>query len=159
MRGIAHGEHIERELDLLITRRDAQRRLTEGELWRESQTRHEAKRREVNRLAWCAHFERMRAIHRLLADEYDSKLKALGEGAVVSAPMRRNKAGRRALHGHRWAVANPLLPARPRACRGGATPQGRARADPTPNSRISSGSLELSRTTYLAARSSEVPRR
>jgi hypothetical protein len=57
---ITHSEHVEKELDLLITRRDVQRRQTEGErleeeLWRESERRHEAKRREENRLAWCEH--------------------------------------------------------------------------------------------------------
>ena len=83
---IPHSEHVEKELDLLIPRRDVQRRQTEGErleeeLWRESERRHEAKRREENRLAWCEHYQHMRTLHWGLGDEYDAKLKRLEESA------------------------------------------------------------------------------
>ncbi len=79
---VTRGEHVEKELDLLITRRHEKRRKTEGErleeeLWRESERRHEAKRREANRLAWCEHYQRMRTLHWDLADEYTAKLERL----------------------------------------------------------------------------------
>ena len=46
---ITRGEHVEKELDLLITRRDEERRAEEGdrraeEMWAESQRRHDAHR-------------------------------------------------------------------------------------------------------------------
>jgi len=83
---ITHGEHVEKELALLITRRDAQRRQTEGErleeeLWRESERRHAEHRREANRVVWCEHYRHMRAIHWGLGAEYDRKLKGLEETA------------------------------------------------------------------------------
>ena len=82
-RDIRQGEKVEKELDILITRRHEKRRQAEGErqeeeLWRESERRHAEQRREENRLAWCEHFERMRTLHGALADEYDGKLKRLG---------------------------------------------------------------------------------
>jgi hypothetical protein len=83
---IRRGEHVEKELNLLISRRHEKRRKTEGErreeeLWRESERRHEAKRREEYRLAWCEHYHRMRTLHWGLADEYTAKLERLEETA------------------------------------------------------------------------------
>ena len=54
---ITRGEHVEKELDLLITRRDEERRAEEGdrraeEMWAESQRRHDAHRGAENRAAW-----------------------------------------------------------------------------------------------------------
>ena len=55
---IAAGEHVEFELDAFISRRDKQRRQTEGkrrseEAWQESERRYNTRQREANRLAWC----------------------------------------------------------------------------------------------------------
>jgi hypothetical protein len=50
-------------------------------MWAESVARFNARQREENRVAWCAHFERMRTLHWGLADEYDEKLKRLEESA------------------------------------------------------------------------------
>ncbi len=56
-REIAAGEAVEKELDSFISRRDAQRRRTEGdraeeEEWMKSERRHDAHRRAENRAAW-----------------------------------------------------------------------------------------------------------
>jgi hypothetical protein len=55
---VARGEFVEGELDTFIERRDTQRRETEGErlereLWAESVTRYNARRRAENEAAWC----------------------------------------------------------------------------------------------------------
>jgi hypothetical protein len=74
------------ELDrLLMERRDTERRKTQGErleeeLWAESVARYNAHREAENRLAWCEHFRRMRAVHWGLGDEYDAKLRDLENG-------------------------------------------------------------------------------
>jgi hypothetical protein len=59
---VARGEAVEKELDLMIRRRDDKRVESEGEraaeeLWAESERRHAERRREVNRLAWCRYHE------------------------------------------------------------------------------------------------------
>ena len=62
---IAKGEAVEAEIDVLISRRDAERRKSEGEwaaedLWRASERRQEALRREEEdrgRLVICRHLE------------------------------------------------------------------------------------------------------
>ena len=56
---ISHGEHVEKELDLLITRRHEKRRAEEGErraeeMWAESERRHDALRRANNAAAWLS---------------------------------------------------------------------------------------------------------
>ena len=53
----ARGEKVELELDAFITKRDAQRRRTEGErpveeIWMESERRYEENRRRENQAAW-----------------------------------------------------------------------------------------------------------
>ncbi len=51
------------------------------ELWAESVRRHNERRREENRAAWCEHYALMRTLHWGLGDEYDAKLKRLEESA------------------------------------------------------------------------------
>ena len=85
---ISRGEHVEKELDLLITRRDAQRRQTEGErrdeeLWRESESRYEVKRREEMRLLWLDY-------HREAAERARRNLKALIARHEAAAEMLEN---------------------------------------------------------------------
>jgi hypothetical protein len=83
---ITHSEHVEKELDLIISRRDAQRRKTEGErleegLWRESERRHAEHRREQNRLAWLdyhrAAAERTRRTLEALISDHETKAEKL----------------------------------------------------------------------------------
>jgi hypothetical protein len=62
----APGESVEQELTAFIEKRDKQRRQTEGErateeAWMASERRHDALRREENRLAWHEFHERQAA--------------------------------------------------------------------------------------------------
>jgi len=64
-RAIASGERAEAGLDQFISRRDERRRQNEGErspeaLWRVSERRHEALRRDEMRVAW-SEYHRARA--------------------------------------------------------------------------------------------------
>jgi len=68
-RDISHGEHLEKELDLLVTRRNDQRREAEGhrpseEMYEESCRRHAEQRREANHAAWAAYHRGQAARHR-----------------------------------------------------------------------------------------------
>jgi hypothetical protein len=70
---VARGGAVEKEVDLMIRRRDDKRRETEGErrvreLWAESEARHADKRREENRLAWCTFHEDQAARHRAVLE-------------------------------------------------------------------------------------------
>jgi hypothetical protein len=72
---VARGEAVEKELDLMIRRRDDKRVESEGEraaeeLWAESERRHAEQRREKNRAAWAAY-------HRLQAERHRATLEAL----------------------------------------------------------------------------------
>jgi hypothetical protein len=85
-RAIATGEKVEKELDILITRRHDKREDEESdfpseEMYEQSSPRYADQQREENRVAWCTHFERMRTLHWGLADEYEQKLKRLEESA------------------------------------------------------------------------------
>ena len=52
---VAHEEMVKAELDAMIERRSRQKDPDEEhELWKESVRRYNARRREENRLAWCA---------------------------------------------------------------------------------------------------------
>ncbi len=58
---ITRGEMVEGDLDRLIERRHDQRITSEGErateeLWAESERKYAARRREENRIAWCAYY-------------------------------------------------------------------------------------------------------
>ena len=79
---IAHGEHVEKELDLLITRRDEKRRAEEGErraeeMWAESERRYTQQRQEENRAAWCEYHEdqaaRMSAVLEALIGHHNAQ--------------------------------------------------------------------------------------
>jgi hypothetical protein len=55
--GVMRGEMVEKELDILIERRSRKGEVDPDEqeaIWRESVRRYEARRKEANRLAWCA---------------------------------------------------------------------------------------------------------
>jgi hypothetical protein len=83
---ITHSEHVEKELDLLISRRHDKRVKDEGErleeeLWRESERRHAEHRREQNRLAWLdyhrAAAERTRRTLEALVSDHEAKAEKL----------------------------------------------------------------------------------
>ena len=79
------SERAEKPLEAFITRRDSERRKTEGErreeeLWRESERQYQAKRQAELVFAWFEHYRHMRRVHRSLAGEYDRKLQALEDG-------------------------------------------------------------------------------
>jgi hypothetical protein len=81
---IAKGETVENELTAMIERRHDRRVAEEGErpveeAWQESERRHEARRREENRLAWCDYFEHIAGALRARAEEYDQRASALME--------------------------------------------------------------------------------
>jgi hypothetical protein len=82
---ISRTEQVETDLDRFIQRRHDQRAQTEGErleeeLWQETVRAYNARHEAENRLAWCEHFRRMRAVHWGLGDEYDAKLRKLENG-------------------------------------------------------------------------------
>ena len=88
---ISRSEQVETDLDRLIQRRHDQRVQTEGErleeeLWQESERKHIARRREENRIAWCAYYRRIAGALYARAEEYIvraeklSKQAELGEG-------------------------------------------------------------------------------
>ncbi len=74
-REIATGERAEAELSAFVSRRDSQRRETEGDraaeaLWKASERRHEARRRDEMRAAWLDY-------HRGQAERHRRNLAAL----------------------------------------------------------------------------------
>jgi hypothetical protein len=84
---IAHSEMVEQQLTTLIERRHDRRVVEEGEraalgMWQESERRHEAARREENRLLWCEYHQLQAARHRAtleaLAAEHEAKAMKLG---------------------------------------------------------------------------------
>ena len=88
---VSRAESVERELDRLIEKRHDQRVQSEGErleeeLWQESVDRYNARRREENRIAWCAYYRRIAGVLYARAEEYIvraeelSKQVELGEG-------------------------------------------------------------------------------
>jgi hypothetical protein len=82
---IAKGEATEKELDAMISRRDAERRKSEGkrareQLWVESVRRHHKSHQANHWLAWCDYERRMRDLHWSLGDEHDHKLRKLENG-------------------------------------------------------------------------------
>jgi hypothetical protein len=86
-RDISRGESVEADIDVFISRRDAQRRETEGErrereLWAESEARHPEQRREANRQAWHAFHQGQAARHRAvlesLVDHHEEQARKYG---------------------------------------------------------------------------------
>ena len=77
----APGEAVEAELNRLIARR-SRREIDPDEteeLWKESERRYRARRREENRLAWCDYFSHLAGSLRARAEEYDHRAQALME--------------------------------------------------------------------------------
>ena len=77
----APGEAVEPELNRLIARR-SRREIDPDEteeLWKESERRYNARRREENRREWCGYFERLAACLRARAEEYDHRAQMLME--------------------------------------------------------------------------------
>ncbi len=91
-RDIGQGERAEAELDSFISRRDRQRRETEGDraaedLWEASSRLHSARRRAENRAAWCEyHRGRADSLRRtlgaLVAHHEAEAERLMGEGAA-----------------------------------------------------------------------------
>jgi hypothetical protein len=84
---VARTEAADAELVRMIERRSRKGEVEPGEreeLWRESVRRYNARRREVNRLAWCDYFSHLAGALRVRAPEYDQRAQALledrGEG-------------------------------------------------------------------------------
>jgi hypothetical protein len=82
---VSHAESVERELDRLIEKRHDQRVQSEGErleeeLWRESERKHQAKRREENRIAWCAYYRGIAGALYARAEEYIVRAEKLENG-------------------------------------------------------------------------------
>jgi len=81
---ITHGEHVEKELNLLITRRDEKRRAEEGEraaeeLWQASARIHEAKQQREKLEAWRRYHEDQAASHRRTLEALIAKHKAAAQ--------------------------------------------------------------------------------
>ncbi len=87
-REIATGERAESELDAFISRRDTQRRQTEGEreveaVWRDAERREDARRRAENRAGWHGwHVHRSELYRRLSAEHEAAAERLAGEGAA-----------------------------------------------------------------------------
>jgi hypothetical protein len=83
----APGEAVEAELNRLIARR-SRREIDPDEteeLWKESEHRYNARRREENRREWCGYFERLAACLRARAEEYDQRAQMLMEDQTRGA--------------------------------------------------------------------------
>ena len=77
----APGEAVEAELNRLIARR-SRREIDPDEteeLWKESERRYNARRREENRREWCGYFERLATCLRARVEEYDHRAQVLME--------------------------------------------------------------------------------
>ena len=70
--GIARGEMVERELNAMIERRARKGDVDpdeQEELWKASVARHNARRREEMRAAWCEHHQGQAARLRVVLEE------------------------------------------------------------------------------------------
>jgi hypothetical protein len=79
---ITHSEHVEKELDLLISRRHDKRVKDEGErleevLWAESVRRYNARQEADHRAAWHEYELRLYRIHSGLAAEHLARAEKL----------------------------------------------------------------------------------
>jgi hypothetical protein len=82
---ISCSEQVETDLDRLIERRHDQRVQIEGEraaeeLWAESERRYFARRREENRIAWCAYYRNIAGALYARGQEYLAEPCLLGDG-------------------------------------------------------------------------------
>jgi hypothetical protein len=85
---ISRFEQVETDLDRLIERRDAERRKTEGERleeepWAESERKYAARRREKNRIAWCAYYRGIAGALYARAEEYIARAEKLSREAEL----------------------------------------------------------------------------
>ena len=86
---VARADTVNAELDRLISRRASQDKpdpAEQNELWKASVQRHNARRREELRAAWCEYHqrqaERHRAILEALIERHEAKARKLQEGMV-----------------------------------------------------------------------------
>jgi hypothetical protein len=85
---ITRGEMVEGDLNRLIEKRDKERLQSEGErleeaLWRESERKHAAHRREQNRIAWCAYYRSIAGALYARAEEYIVRAQKLSDEAEL----------------------------------------------------------------------------
>ena len=85
---IAKGEATEQELNALIRRRLDQRVASKGEraeeeLWAESERKYAARRREENRIAWCAYYRNVAGALYARAEEYIVRVEKLSREAEL----------------------------------------------------------------------------
>jgi hypothetical protein len=83
---VSRAESVERELDRLIEKRHDQRVQSEGErleeeLWQETVGRYNARRRDENRIAWCAYYRGIAGALYARAEEYIVRAEKLENGA------------------------------------------------------------------------------
>jgi hypothetical protein len=83
---VAKGEMVEAGNDAFIASRHDRRVLSEGdrleeELWRESERKHAARRREENRIAWCSYYRRVAGALYARAEEYIVRAEKLSREA------------------------------------------------------------------------------
>ena len=95
---IARGEATEKELDAMISRRHDQRVASEGErseeeLWAESERKYAARRREENRIAWCAYYRNIAGALYARAEEYIVRAEKLSEDAKPSQEAKQGEGG------------------------------------------------------------------
>ncbi len=77
---IAQGELVEKELDAMIQRRSRKKDPDEEhELWEESMRRHDARRREEMRAAWCEYHQGQVARHRAVLEALIARHEAAAE--------------------------------------------------------------------------------
>jgi hypothetical protein len=90
--GVAGGEMVEKQLDILITRRHDRRVADEGErqaleMWQESEHKYAERRREANRQAWASFHEEQAESHRAtlqaLVEHHETQAAKLCEGEGV----------------------------------------------------------------------------
>jgi hypothetical protein len=81
---IAHGELVEKELDILIERRSSKAPDPDEreDLWKESVRAYNARRQEELRAEWHGYFSRLAGTLRARAQEYDRRAAKLSEGEL-----------------------------------------------------------------------------
>jgi hypothetical protein len=91
---VARGELVEKELNVLITRRHDRRVADEGErpaleMWQESERRYDERRRQANRKAWASFHEGQAERHRRtlqdLIAHHETQAAKLCEGEGVGS--------------------------------------------------------------------------
>jgi hypothetical protein len=78
---ISRSEQVETDLDRLIERRRTEGERLEEELWQESVDRYNARRREENRIAWCAYYRNIAGALYSRAEEYIVRAQKLSDEA------------------------------------------------------------------------------